>query len=226
MSPKERLRDLTEQLAEAARDPERLRGAARVAGSFAVEGALGEDGFDVMKTNRHGERKVRKVKAVREGVKAVLSPANAARKAGRGVLRSARREATDRATTAAHSSVYDALGSGDHTETVPDDSWDLPVSTPAPEAGGIKLDSLFSDDDWAETPQEEPKSTHRQRIAERLRSRRESRKDTETVEDTYTPRPLTREDLMADPYELPPLPSLPDSPEDEKHSYVPEAPDY
>lgn len=97
---RERLSELKDRAVEA-----RLWDVAHVAGSFAVEGALGENGLDIMKTGKNGEQKIKKVKTARVIARAFRNPLGVARSARQGVAQEARHAVTSRGLEATRAAI-------------------------------------------------------------------------------------------------------------------------
>ncbi|HEY1646252.1 MAG TPA: hypothetical protein VGF75_07910 [Candidatus Saccharimonadales bacterium] len=117
---KERLNNFADTAKRVAQDPEfqaRARRAARAIGDTALGGALGEDGLDLVKTDRQGNRRVSKFKAARVTARALRNPIGVAQKAARGVAKEARSTARSRALETARG----IIGSGQSEETYPED---------------------------------------------------------------------------------------------------------
>lgn len=157
MSMQEKLTSFAGQAAERMQDPEnqaRLRSVARASGNVAIKGALGESGLDIMKTDKNGEQKIKKVKAARVAFRAVRNPLGVAQRAGRGVASEARGAVKNGGLEAARSvlggtsaseiagNLFSAPSSGE--SATEDNVWDA-----SPSSTGEQFGDMLGDDSEA-----------------------------------------------------------------------------
>jgi len=117
----------------------------RLIGGIAIEGAFGSQGLNVLKKG-----KIKKVKAAKEGLKAVINPAGQTRKALKGVRDNAKRRAVEAALSG-------SLGYPKTKETSAEDN--LPRPNGSPEDESLSLDYLTEDN----------KPSRRKRVAKKIR---------------------------------------------------------